>query len=148
MKLEEAIERAGISKNALSKQSGVSRPALMRYLSGAVHPSFETAKKLSETLGVRLDEVEEFRRSLREAYIRGVTLDGLSEPQRRVLFEGREVYVLGDDTPGAIKQAFRAFAQQNPEQVRKLTPALAAAIADSPELESKPLPITISKEEK
>jgi transcriptional regulator with XRE-family HTH domain len=144
VKLEEAIKRAGLNQSTCAKAAGMAPTIMWRYASGRHKPNVRNAMRIARVLGVDLEDIDEFEHAREEAEVLGVTEDVMT---RRVLFEGREVYVLGDDTPEAIKQAFRAFAHQNPEQVKKLTPAQAAAIADSPELESKPLPITISKEE-
>ena len=56
-KLAEVRRQKGYSQEALSAMSGVHRMTIARFESGKAIPKLSTLKKLSETLGVPIDEL-------------------------------------------------------------------------------------------
>jgi transcriptional regulator with XRE-family HTH domain len=136
MKLTEAIRRAGVSNSECARRAGIHRVQLQRYLAGKHRPELRNAERIAEALGVSLSEVDEFGEVAGEA-----GRQPLEEPQRRILWEDREVFVVGEDTPAWVRQMLASFAEGHPEQVRHLSPEETLAIEDAPELSPAPLPI-------
>lgn len=66
--------------------------------------------------------------------------DALSEPHKRVLWRGREVFVA--DPNSAVATLLAQFAYDHPEQVRTLAEEELRELSGAPELSPAPVPIT------
>ena len=67
MKLKEVRARRLFTVRALAKQSGVSEASIHSVEQGKWLPSLGTIAKLSEALGVKPEEVEEFKAAIDKA---------------------------------------------------------------------------------
>jgi transcriptional regulator with XRE-family HTH domain len=136
MKLTEAISRAGLTKAECARRAGINRIQLHGYTAGRHRPGLRIAERIAEVLGVSPTEVDELGIAVREE-----GYPPLNKPQRRILWEGREVFVVGEDTPAWVRQMLASFAGEHPEQVRHLPPEETRAMANAPQLAPAPLPI-------
>lgn len=138
---EELMERVGGLRSTSRMTGGlsedgraVSAETIRAGLRGIRVWSAETRQRLAGAWGVGVDEVL------------WPSEAGLHEPQRRVLFEGREVFVTTEETPGWLVDMLEDYAHQQPDQVRLLTPGEMKALAKAPELEPAELPVTWTQE--
>lgn len=58
MLLRELRERAHLSQEQLAQRAGVTGSTIYKLETGRVQPSYPTLKRLSEVLGVSIDEIE------------------------------------------------------------------------------------------
>ena len=138
---QELMERVGglrstsrITRELSQDGKAVSTETIRAGLRGVRVWSAEPREKLARAWGVGVDEVL------------WPSEAGLREPQRRVLFGGREVFVTTEETPGWLVNMLEGYAYQHPEQVRLLTPGEMRALSEAPELEPAELPVTWARE--
>lgn len=138
---EELMERVGgmrstsrMTRELSEDGKAVSTETIRAGLRGIRVWSAETRQRLARAWGVGVDEVI------------WPLEDGEPGPQKRVVFEGGEVFVTTEDTPGWLVNMLEGYAHQHPEQVRLLTPGEMRAPSEAPELEPAELPVTWTRE--